>query len=243
MYGKIEVSAQESVLNFNSNFLKIFSMGQKRLISDTFWIKTLLDSDLEHYNKRDLNSWMYLRFNTISELDPLFKSNYVFGGKYLAIVKDDILGANKLLLRGLKHFPEEKDIIQMLAFNYTFELNDFHNGHYFYKKLSQFPNSPEFISSLLVKIQYADSLDLDEALASLKSLLNSESDLNSAMAAKLQKDIHNITIQLDLECLNLGGNNCSKKDPNGMGYKKRRGVYVAPGDYSPYKLHIKRTKP
>ena len=71
-----KVSKQSSALNISHELLSIFDLGQRRLFSDILWISTLLESDLEHYKENDLNSWLYLRFNTISVLDPLFLKNY-----------------------------------------------------------------------------------------------------------------------------------------------------------------------
>ncbi len=80
---KIKVSQQASALNLNNKLINLFNLGQGRLLSSSLWIKTLMDSDLEHYKKDDLNSWMHLRFKTIAEIDPQFYENYIYGGQYL----------------------------------------------------------------------------------------------------------------------------------------------------------------
>ena len=59
---EIVFNKQSSALNINQDFLKILSSGQNRLLADYLWIVTLLESDHDHYKKKDLNSWMYLRF-------------------------------------------------------------------------------------------------------------------------------------------------------------------------------------
>ena len=92
----IKVSEQNSQINFNKNALKVLSLGQARLISSIIWVQTLMESDLEHYKNNDLNSWMYLRFDSITQLDPLFYEAYLWGGIYLSIVKDDAYGAKSL---------------------------------------------------------------------------------------------------------------------------------------------------
>ena len=55
---KFEVSKQPSAINIKNTFIRLFAIGNKRLISNVLWTQTLLESDLEHYNKRDLTSWM-----------------------------------------------------------------------------------------------------------------------------------------------------------------------------------------
>ena len=114
------VSKQQSALNINQDFINIFDLGQKRLLSDILWITTLLESDLSHYKGKDLNSWLYLRFLTISTLDPLFLQNYQFGGQYLSIVKDDLVGAKTIFEKGLKAYPNDYNLIFNIAFLYAF---------------------------------------------------------------------------------------------------------------------------
>ena len=66
------VSKQQSSFNVDNKFWSNFHFGQKRLISSLYWIATILESDHEHYKGKNLNSWMFLRFNTISGLEPNF---------------------------------------------------------------------------------------------------------------------------------------------------------------------------
>ena len=51
----LNLPMQETAVNVNSSSLSILSAGNKRLISSYMWIQTLLDSDLDHYKKNDLN--------------------------------------------------------------------------------------------------------------------------------------------------------------------------------------------
>ena len=107
----LKISKQNSAINVNQTFLNIFSLGQKRLISDLLWIATLLESDTDHYKSRDLDSWMYHRFNTIISLDPKFYNAYLYGGQYLGIVKDDLEGAADIYLKGLEQYPNDYDLL------------------------------------------------------------------------------------------------------------------------------------
>lgn len=88
------ISKQQSSLNVSESIVENFNIGQKRLISSLLWISTILESDQEHYKNKDLNSWMFLRFKTISFLEPKFYEAYNFGGPYLSIIKNDLAGAD-----------------------------------------------------------------------------------------------------------------------------------------------------
>lgn len=124
----IVLNKQNTALNVNKNLLLFFNIGNKRLISDLLWVQTLLESDEEHYGKNDLNSWMYLRFLSISLLDPLFFENYMYGGLYLSIVKDDVLGAAEIFEKGLIYYPDNYNLNYYAGFNYYFELGDLKKG-------------------------------------------------------------------------------------------------------------------
>jgi len=50
----LSISKQNSALHLNIQFLKIISMGNKRMISSLFWLETLMNSDINHYKKKDL---------------------------------------------------------------------------------------------------------------------------------------------------------------------------------------------
>ncbi len=116
-----KINPQLREYNFNEKLLYI-NLGQKRLITSLLWIKTLIDSDLEHYKNNDLNSWLFLRFKTMTDLDPKFLEVYRFGGLYLSIIKDDIEGSSFIFDRGLEKFPE--DYTLNLYAGYHFYLED-----------------------------------------------------------------------------------------------------------------------
>jgi len=138
--GNPKVSKQETATNFHSEFLKIFSLGQKRLLSSLLWTRTLLESDLDHYASRDLNSWLFLRFKTIVNLDPNFYEAYLYGGQYLSIIKDDIEGASVLYQEGLKKYPDDYWLNYHAGYHFLYEMKDFKRAKISYTRLSKFPN-------------------------------------------------------------------------------------------------------
>ncbi|MBD64083.1 MAG: hypothetical protein CME62_02675 [Halobacteriovoraceae bacterium] len=232
----ITIDKQSSALNFNDNMLSLFSMGQTRLLADLFWIVTLLESDEKHYKTRDLNSWMYLRFNTILNLDPKFLKAYRFGGKYLSIIKDDIVGAKEIFERGLKHYPDDYNLIYDTAYLYAFELDEFAKASELYKKLSQYPQAPEFIATLAAKIDFAAHEDLDLTYKILLDLLNSTPE-DSNLYSKIKNDLYSIKAEKDLSCLNSGKANCDRKDFLGNKYLYKDGKFQTAAPFKPYKFN------
>gem|GEM_PF-4882268 len=107
-----------------SPHFKHLTMGFNKFFSSAMWINTLLDTDLSHYEGSDLKSWMYLRFNAMTDLDPHFLEAYRFGSLYLSVVKDDILGATKLFQKGLGYFPNDYKLNLYGAYHSLYENKD-----------------------------------------------------------------------------------------------------------------------
>lgn len=232
----IEISKQEAALNINSDFLILFSSGYKRLITDLYWISTLLDSDHDHYKNKDLNSWMYLRFKTMTRLDPNFEMAYVFGGKYLSIIKDDLLGAKDILDDGLIRFPENYQIAFSAAYLYAFELYDSQRGAELYTNLLKFPQAPYYTKSIIAKLQYSQSNDLQETFNLLYEFYKSEPE-DSPLKKKFAGDLYAIKAEIDLECLNSNRGNCSKVDFFNAPYIFNGSEYISQKKFIKFKLH------
>lgn len=231
----IKVSKQNSALNFNNDLIRIFSAGQKRLITDLLWITTLLESDHEHYKQRDLNSWMFLRFKSITLLDPLFLSAYRYGGKYLSIIKDDLLGAKEIFDDGLSVFPEDYNLIYDAAFLYSFELNDFKTGASLYRKLALNPQAPEFIVSLVSKLELEVHNDLELAFKVVNEMREA-TEKETSLYRKLTKDLYAIKAEIDLKCLNEEKSNCSRKDFLGYPYLFKDKKYYSKFPFKKYRF-------
>ena len=149
----------ELFTTLNSDFIKIISFGNYRFISSYYWTKTLLDADVEHVKNRE-KSWLFYRFKLIADLDKSFYENYLHGGIYLSIIKDDTLGAEIIFNRGLEVFPNDYRLMYNAAFNYHFQLRDFNSSLILYQKIRQSPYSTGF--TILPKL-------IEEAKAKRKS--------------------------------------------------------------------------
>lgn len=152
----IQVSKQDSAITLNGRYLRILDVGQHRLLSSWLWITTIIDSDLDHYKQKDLNSWLYLRFKMISDLDPYFLTNYIFGGEYLSIVKDDDIGAYDFLKLGLTKFPDNFHLNYQMGYHLYYELGKKEESLHFYEKTLKSPNiftSHKFLPAYVLKLK------------------------------------------------------------------------------------------
>lgn len=238
------ISKQQSSLNIQNSFWQYFSLGQKRLASSLIWIATILESDHDHYKNRDLNSWMFLRFNTISFLEPKFYENYAFGGVYLSIVKDDLPGASIIYDKGLRYYPNDFSLLRDAGFHYYFEVGNFEKSFPIYKKLTQFKKASAGIISTLARLE-ANIGQKDDAFNLLKDRYEQIEDKESAIAQKIYSNMYSLKAEMDLDCLNAnlsGGRNCLRTDLDGISYVFKSGKYVAVKEWIPLRIKTRNKK-
>lgn len=231
---KIVISKQESALNLNPEIVDFFSMGYRRFITSIVWISTILESDHEHYKKKDNNSWMFLRFNFISQLDEKFYENYAFGGPYLSIIKDDDVGAKIIYDKGLKIYPNDYDLILNAGFHYYFELNDLDKSVVLYSKLREFPQTPPHILSLTGRL-ISESGSLQDAYNLVLELYQKTKD-NPAFELRYRRSLYAIKAEIDLNCLNTKKMNCEYNDFAGNPYVLKNGTYQAKEQWTPFRI-------
>jgi tetratricopeptide (TPR) repeat protein len=230
----IVLSKQDTAININTKFLALLSAGHKRLITDFMWIQTLIESDTEHYKKKDLNSWLFLRFNTISILDPKFYENYSYGGQFLSIVKDDLEGAIFLYEKGLAIFPDDYKLNYDTGFINYFELGDFKKGLKYLSKVENNPKAPYFLKSILLKLAYEVSGDLQATFQFVSHSYETTKD--RLLKEKLHSDLYAIKAEIDLKCLNNNRGGCDTKDLLGDPYVKRGITYHSQRTFRKYAL-------
>jgi hypothetical protein len=228
------IKKQDVSINVNSQFTNYFNLGQKRLLSSILWIATILESDHDHYKNKDLNSWMFLRFKTISDLEPLFYENYIFGGTYLSIIKDDIPGATYLYNKALKYYPDDFDLLKNSAYHFYFEVHDNKRAYQLYAKLRQHPKTSYVMLSTLARLE-SDNGKLDIAFQLLKGQYDKLTDKNGLLAKIILNHLYSIKAELDLTCLNSGSQGCATLDLNGDKYIFKNNLYMASKFWIPFR--------
>ena len=232
---KLDLSFQEQAINLNPNLLKMTSLGQSRLLSSLLWIETLLNSDTTHYDQDNLQNWMYLRFNTITELDPKFYEAYLYGGIYLSIIKDDDQGALHIYEKGLQHFPDDYYLNLNASFHYFYELGDIDKSLISLQKIYKNPLAPSYLPTLYARLQSSKG-DLKSAMTLLFDLYRSSpkgSNLQKSYAQKL----YALKAEIDLDCLNSHKKKCAQRDFYGEKYQRLdSGEYKAQLDWKPFKI-------
>ena len=230
----IELTKQDTAINFDKNLLTYLSMGNKRLITDMIWIQTLLESDNERFKKKDTNNWMFLRFDTIAELDPHFYENYKYGGQFLSVIKDDLEGASIIFEKGLMKYPEDFWLRYYAGLMYYFEMDDSKRGLQHLEKVQHHPMAPSFIPSIINKLKFDLDQDLEIIYRMVEHNFNSTQD--KFLKERLAKDLYAIKAELDLKCLNNRERNCSIYDQEGNPYIIRNNKYHTTKPFILYRI-------
>lgn len=232
------ISKQDSSLNFNNNLYVYFNLGLKRFISSSIWISTILESDIEHYKTKDLNSWMYLRFNSIAQLEPKFLENYRFGGVYLSIIKDDIVGASELYRQGLAVYPNDYSLLKNASFHFYFEAKNLEAAYPLFKRLQMVDSKNTFTKTTLSRIE-ANKGNLEQAFE-LLSEYQSRYPKETMIGKKIFEFRYSIKAEMDLNCLNQHRTDCSKLDLEDSPYALENGAFKAARPWEPYRPRWRR---
>lgn len=231
---KIQISKQDSAFNLNPQFVDFFSLGYRRFITAFVWVSTILESDHEHYKIKDSNSWMFLRFDLISKLDPFFYENYLFGGQYLSIIKDDDIGAQIIFERGLSKYPDQYELLLHAGFHYLYELKDYEKAIPIYNKLQNFPELPRHIRSVYARLS-ASKNDYDVAFSIVYDLYFKNRHVEF-FEKRYRNFLYAIKAEKDLTCLNSHEPNCGTKDFDGNPYILKNGKFYALKEWIPFRF-------
>jgi hypothetical protein len=233
----IELSKQDSAININKDLLVFMSAGNKRLFTGLLWVQTLLESDLDHYGSKDLNNWLFLRFNTIAALDPNFYENYLYGGQFLNVVKDDLLGADIIYTKGVKVFPDDYQLNYFAGIMNYFEIGNNRKGYDYLVKIQDNPKAPVYIRSIVNKLALARGASLQDIYLLVKHHHDSTKD--ETLKRKLRSDLYAIKAEIDLKCLNHNLGGCEYRDLDGQYYVKGSEGYRTYKMFLPFRINMK----
>jgi hypothetical protein len=234
-----EVSKQQSAMNLSKDFVLFFNLGNRRFISGLLWIQTLIESDLEHYKQQDLNSWMFHRFDTITDLEPKFIDAFRFGSIYLSVIKDDVPGASYMYEKGLKIHPEDYFLNMQGGIHFFIEEYNYERAYTLLNKIKYHESAPAYLPSLVVKLKLQATGDL-ETTFKLMMISYEKAPENSSIKEKFKHDLYAIKAQMDLDCLNAKKSDCNYRDFDDNPYRKKAdGTFEAIKTWKAFKLHKK----
>ena len=239
---EISYDVNEKHLALNFDLVSLLCLGQKRMCSSLLWTDTMLHSDIERTNNKN-KSWMYYRYRLISHLDPFFYSNYLIGGIYLSVVKDEPENAKKLYEDGLKQYQEDFSLNLNAAFNDYYELGLADEAITKYQRAYNNTEDPlvkRSISNIISKLS-AGTGKLEFAFDFLYAQY--KVTLLPSIKAEIGEQLYAIKAEIDLACLNKKERkNCSDVDFFGLPYLYKNGSYEAKREWKPFRIKKKETK-
>ncbi len=145
IYKKDEPKPEEYQYLPNTDFVRIMSMGHKTTLAGLYWVDATT-----YFGERYLNDeeavWMLHLVALITELDPLFKTGYMFTGTILKS-SDDSLDLT-ILKRGLEHFPEDWRLALFYSLREIEKNGDYHKAAETMEKFSSIPDAPEYVKHI-----------------------------------------------------------------------------------------------
>ncbi|MDE0119769.1 MAG: hypothetical protein OXM55_07165 [Bdellovibrionales bacterium] len=161
------------------NVLQHFSLGYRDFLADLLWLRFIQDADFCSFKKGrpvykgDVKTcelgWSYNMVDAITELAPRFKTPYTLSSVILSVFTGDKKGAERILLKGLKHFPNDWRINFYAAYLYTVDIkNPELAARYAYQSAKN--GGPYWLYSLSAK-KYGEANQLLLGETILKNLL------------------------------------------------------------------------
>ena len=112
----------------NPQATKALSMGQHTMVSDLFWIRTvLIFADFAWDCKDTQATWLVSMVRTMSTLDPSWRTLYMYGGNMLGVC-DKVDEADEIFTLGHRNLPEDYYFPFSLAMNAYQEHKDYESA-------------------------------------------------------------------------------------------------------------------
>ncbi|MBF0238730.1 MAG: hypothetical protein HQM12_13575 [SAR324 cluster bacterium] len=144
-----------------SNFFKPMTLGNEELAADFMFIQAAVYFG-EHYREyaRGKYQYVWLRqmMDLVTDLDPYYYDAYVAAGNLLDDPKESIAMYEK----GIKYFPKDWKLYELVGFQYFYELNDKEKAAEYYEKAGLL-GSPPYVPSLAGKF-YQEAGYYDSAI-------------------------------------------------------------------------------
>jgi len=188
------VGKREFLFIPKANVMKHFTFGFDNFIADVYWLRCIQYAAERKYTKNGLE-WMYRSIDLITELDPRFKTAYLFGGIVLAFDRRFMDESIAVLEKGMKNLPDEWNFPFYIGFNYFFYLREFEKAAEYLMKASRLPGAPKYLPLLATRL-LAEARKPETALAFLKSMLDRTKD--PTLREKIKNRIKRVIVERDI---------------------------------------------
>ena len=105
--------------------IKYIAAGFQKQLSDTFWLRSVQDTEYCENKKTEAEcagkSWFYNIINLVVNLDDEFIEAYYYGGLSLTILINDYTGATAIFDKAVVKFKHEWPLLYLAAYHALFE--------------------------------------------------------------------------------------------------------------------------
>ncbi len=206
-----KISLKDRPLNalyqWHPQWYRMLSMGHVASWIDWIWLRCILHSPVKPGIAGNHSPFFY-DLELLTDLDPQFQLIYTAGVSLLAVIQRDGMGARDLLIRGRafsknqllhhtpefikRYWPEAWRIPLLLAYVYTFELNDMRQAKLAFQEAAQMEGSPAYLKILDQRFRSIGG-EYQVGIRLLKALEASTNDL------KLKAEYKQKKLQLEIE--------------------------------------------
>lgn len=182
-----KLTFNEGIPSISAESLQLMSLGYDRLFSNLLWLRFLQYTPTEKVPPGQV-SWIYYDLDTITNIDPEFYPAYEHGGIFLSVITEDKKGAEQILLKGTKVFPDRWRIFAYLAYHYQNELKDVDRGYEYYAKAAKISDAPKFLN-IFASNYYAKKYSVQSSINFLEQLLSTTTDktMKKRIIEKIQR--------------------------------------------------------
>ncbi len=173
--------ADKVVFEFNENFysysadtLRAMTFGYSRAAGVLLWLRFLQQTPPRKVEHNQV-SWIYRDLEALTELDPEFYPAYEHGGIFLSVITEDKRGAEQIMLKGTKVFPDRWRIRAYLAYHYQFELDEQQKAAEQYRIGAKLPGAP-WLLGVIASSYIQKKEGKEQSISFLENMLKDATD-------------------------------------------------------------------
>lgn len=171
---KIVFDFNENFYSYSAQTLRAMTFGYSRAAGALLWLRFLQQTPPRQVEKNQV-SWIYRDLDALTEIDPEFYPAYELGGIFLSVITEDKRGAEQILLKGARAFPERWRIHGHLGYHYQYELMEPEKACEQYMQGSKLPGAP-FLFGLLASSCVNKTAGREQSIAFLEGMLSEAKD-------------------------------------------------------------------
>jgi hypothetical protein len=178
----------EGFPTFSSDALQFMSFGYSRVFSNLLWLRFLQHTPPKSMGDNEV-SWIYLDLEAISTIDPEFEPVYFQGAVFLSVITEDKRGAEILLKKATRIFPNNWQYHSYLAYHYQFEMKLPEKAGPEYEWAARLPDAPALMGLLAARYK-AKTEGVYASIEFLRTLRDASQD--EEIRKKFDKKIINL---------------------------------------------------